>query len=391
MNIIIHRGTHQLGGCITEIFTEKTRIFIDMGAQLNDVKLVPDKISIDGVTVGKKNCDAVFFTHYHTDHIGLYKTILPDIPLYIGETARAILLKLTERIDRNSISRVKQFKTYHALQKIRIGDITVVPLLIDHSAYDAYMFLVEADGKRVLHTGDFRLHGFRGNKTVAMLKKHVGQVDVVITEGTALAREHDCPDHEHELQLKIKAVMNKYKYVFALCASTNIDRIASFYHANPLGRYFLCDQYQKAVLDIVSASGGQRSPLYDFKKAKVYGGNLVDKVRSRGCCMIVRSTPYFKNAMKAFPPAESIIIYSMWDGYLKNQQINDFLEGMCVESLHTSGHASKDSIKAVCDAVAPHQAVIPIHSDDVVKIKALNLNYPIVILNDGEVFKMEGR
>ena len=34
MEIIIHRGTHQIGGCVTEIKTEEARIIIDMGTPL---------------------------------------------------------------------------------------------------------------------------------------------------------------------------------------------------------------------------------------------------------------------------------------------------------------------------------------------------------------------
>ena len=34
MEVIIHRGTHQIGGCSTEIRTKSTRIFIDFGAEL---------------------------------------------------------------------------------------------------------------------------------------------------------------------------------------------------------------------------------------------------------------------------------------------------------------------------------------------------------------------
>lgn len=32
MNITIHRGANQIGGCITEIATEKAKIFIDFGS-----------------------------------------------------------------------------------------------------------------------------------------------------------------------------------------------------------------------------------------------------------------------------------------------------------------------------------------------------------------------
>ena len=34
MNIKIHRGLDQIGGCITEISTATSRIFIDMGQNL---------------------------------------------------------------------------------------------------------------------------------------------------------------------------------------------------------------------------------------------------------------------------------------------------------------------------------------------------------------------
>lgn len=34
MKITIHRGLEQIGGCITEISTETSRVFIDMGQNL---------------------------------------------------------------------------------------------------------------------------------------------------------------------------------------------------------------------------------------------------------------------------------------------------------------------------------------------------------------------
>ena len=34
MNIIVHRGLDQIGGCITEISTETSRVFIDFGHNL---------------------------------------------------------------------------------------------------------------------------------------------------------------------------------------------------------------------------------------------------------------------------------------------------------------------------------------------------------------------
>ena len=98
MEVIIHRGTHQIGGCATEYRTKTTRIFIDFGAELDsdNAKL----LDVKGVTKGETNCDAVFFTHYHGDHMGLLDTINKDVPLYMGEASKAIAKILNDRLSK---------------------------------------------------------------------------------------------------------------------------------------------------------------------------------------------------------------------------------------------------------------------------------------------------
>ena len=73
--------------------------------------------------------------------------------------------------------------TFHENQKLRFGDIVVTPYFVSHSAYDAYMFLIEAEGKRILHTGDFRGHGYFSKGLILTIQKYIGQVDVLIIEG----------------------------------------------------------------------------------------------------------------------------------------------------------------------------------------------------------------
>ena len=82
MEIIIHRGTHQIGGCVTEIKSNSgTRIAIDIGENLPSmVRKENPELKIEGLTQGEPEFKAVFVTHYHGDHIGLYKNILQKIP-----------------------------------------------------------------------------------------------------------------------------------------------------------------------------------------------------------------------------------------------------------------------------------------------------------------------
>lgn len=396
MNIIVHRGTNQIGGMVTEISTESTRIFIDMGSELPDENGLtrPETLSVEGVTRGEKNCDAVFFTHYHGDHIGMLADILPGVPLYMGAAAKAIYLVLQKRMRSDHVAVIKSIKTFEAAQKIQVGDISVTPFWVDHSAYDAYMFLIESNGKKILHTGDFRTHGFRGNKTIPMLKKYIGQVDVLITEGTALSRDDCVPKTEHELQSEIKVLLEQYKYVFVICSSTNIDRLASVNQATPRGKYFLCDDYQKDVLEVAKEFGGQYSSLYAFEKVTTLGKNLEEKIERQGFCMMVRSNRAFAKIMQQYKGKHNdrcLVIYSMWEGYLEQpgSPLKALMEGFQnTKHLHTSGHASKQAIIDVCNAVSPKEAIIPVHSEQPGMLDDVGLPFNVRLLKDAEVYRL---
>lgn len=158
MIITVHRGTHQVAGRATEIKTEKNRILIDAGSELDGNA----PLDIEGITKGKSDCDAVLFTHYHSDHIGLLSHVHKDIPLYIGDLSLDIIKLQNTRQKLFATEDVDRLLPYYAAKPVVFGDIKVTPFMVDHSAFDSHFFLIEADGKKVLHTGDFRSHGFRG-------------------------------------------------------------------------------------------------------------------------------------------------------------------------------------------------------------------------------------
>ena len=89
INITIHRGANQIGGCITEIATTNTKIIIDLGNNLpgNKVK----ELTIEQVTQITADADAIFYTHYHGDHIGLFHLVPNDIPQYVGKGALEVI------------------------------------------------------------------------------------------------------------------------------------------------------------------------------------------------------------------------------------------------------------------------------------------------------------
>ena len=390
MKLCIHRGTHQIGGIAAEISTASTRILIDMGDELSlDPNFVSAPLNIPGVTDGNGHCDAVLFTHYHGDHTGQMLRIRPEIPIYAGALAKDIMRLFAERGgQKNEVvcRRIETIQAFSPGKPFLIGDIQITPFCIDHSACDSYLFLIEADGKRLLYTGDFRLHGVRGNVVDKILDRRIGKVDVVVTEGTTISRSEHEVVTEWDLQKRVKAYLRQYKYVFVLCATTNLDRIFALARVVPRGKYCICDDYQKMLVETVSKHWSGISSFYEMPKLLSFKHHPPARFAELGGLMFVRANSKFGAIICQYDPAQSILLYSMWDGYRTKPDSNipEFLSltGTWAE-LHTSGHASPDDLHHVIEKAAP-EIVIPMHTDAPQKMQTLCQNRKVILLKDRE-------
>lgn len=403
MKIIIHRGIDQIGGCITEIATENTRIFIDLGQNLPDGDVVvQDEFSnLDSIITLTKNVDAILYTHYHSDHMGLFYLVPENINQYIGTVAKRVALckhkrlsyiKGREKTSANEIAQIENMHTFAPEQKIEIGDIRIIPYFVSHSAYDAYMLLIETNGKRILHTGDFRGHGYLSKGLLPTIEKFIlkrDKIDFFITEGTMISRLDEKVRHENELKKAVIGIMKQYKNVFVLCSSTDMERLATFYTANKKvgGRPFVCDDFQKSILEIFSDSAGRKSTLFNFEKPYSFwkGNNkLLKWMQDKGFCMLVRATDKFDDYLafiqSQIDSKETVLIYSMWKEYINpiskhaNKRYLNFVgKFQNVKKIHTSGHASADCLTDVCNLVNPTSGIIPIHSESSVDFRKLKI------------------
>ena len=104
--------------------------------------------------------------------------------------------------------------------------------------------------------------------------------------------------------------------------------------------------------------------------------------------MMVRQNEQFEEIIKLFDPKQSIILYSIWDGYRtkKDSKTLDFLN--LVDNWrqwHTSGHASQKDIKKVIELANP-SVVIPMHTENPEQIKTLLPGRKVIILQDKEIY-----
>lgn len=395
MQITIHRGIDQIGGCITEIRTAKSKVLIDLGHNLPQGDEPTEDKMDNPATIATlcEGCDAIFYTHYHGDHIDLFRHVPESVPQYIGALAKRVMGIKLERLAHISeqkeqrkadIALLERFRTFEAAKTVQVGgDIRITPYFVSHSAADAYMFLIEADGKRILHTGDFRGHGYLSKGLLPTLRKYIIPlgVDVLICEGTMLDREDRNILSENELKIKAIELMRRYKNVFVLCSSTDMDRLATFHAANKQmrNRPFVCDGYQKNLLDLFTETAGKESSLYKLDH-KVYGVDgtinkkLQDWMLKEGFTMPVRTSDKYcrwvESLLPQLNPDETVLVYSMFRGYIlpthsafntKTKAFVDMFPNF--EYLHTSGHATTETLAEVCRTVNPHTAIIPIHRE----------------------------
>ena len=389
MKITIHRGANQIGGCITEIATENAKIFIDFGSNLPGSK--KDELSPQKIADITSDADAIFYTHYHGDHVGLHHLIPENVKQYMGAGAIEVMQCKYQTLSkyqdlRAELAATERMIPFKATDCINIkNELLVTPYFVSHSAFDAYMFVVE-DKKtktKILHTGDFRRHGYLGKGLFPVIDQYVGNVDILITEGTMLAREQEEVITESQIMQKTIEILDAHKYVFALCSSTDIDRLASFHTAcKNTKRVFFVDEYQNNVLQVFTKYAGPKSSLYNFDTTFQLINFAAEKVKNKltkeGFLMPVRSSSenLIKGMMNVYNDEQPWLIYSMWSGYAEeikeytNQDIlnirklfgNRIYDGVKCQ-VHTSGHADVKTLYELCKAVNPSIGVIPIHKD----------------------------
>jgi len=430
MQLIIHRGTKEIGGSCVELITATNRILIDFGIPLVSRDHQPfDVNQLKGKSIGElkarsilpdikglykdeeKGIDGIMISHSHLDHYGFLQYVNPEIPIYLSQGA-GILIDVSNifvptkvgKLNTNIISNKKRFK---------IGDFIVQPFLVDHSAFDAFAFLIETEGKRLFYSGDFRAHGRKAKLFKQIIERPPQNIDCLLMEGSALGREDAQYKTEGEVEKRLEEIlMERKNIVFLFVSSQNIDRIVSAYRAClKTDSIFVIDIYTAFILDKLKKVS-DRIPQFNWKNIRVKFLNTHAKALERAghidllytynkrkiempeisrdknrILMLARDNsvfPLLLNKIKDVTGAK--IAYSMWDGYL-SEGFRAFCKskGLTLEYIHTSGHAKREDLKSFASAINP-KTLIPIHTFEAEEYPVLFKN--VLILKDGEEFSL---
>jgi ribonuclease J len=411
LKITIHKGSHEIGGNCIQISSGKTSILLDAGLPLN-----PDSQPVD---LSHLSVDALLVSHPHQDHFGLMATLPPGTPVYIGRLARCLINapQLFIGGDRYELN----FHDFKAWQPFTIGDFTITPYLVDHSATDAYAFLIEAEGKRLFYSGDLRSHGRKGKLFDNLIQHPLRDVDLLFLEGTMLHRNNDLFPDETAVENTIFETIREQKNIsFLLASSQNIDRIVSAYRAcKRAGKLLVIDIYTAWVLEQLRQVT-ENVPAMDWPGVRVFASHSQDErlkanpeyfgdfrnrlYRYRVKREELHATPeaflYFGKMssfrlINAFKNAAAPVnvIYSQWLGYLDgthadyfgSDKISAFRSDPAVNFVyaHTSGHAPVADLQRLAAALNPRK-LVPIHTERGEDFSQLFAN--VVTLNDGETY-----
>ena len=392
MKVCIHRGSKEIGGSCVEVVSDcGKRIVLDLGlpldAESNDKKYLPNIPGLDG---SDDSFMAVLISHPHLDHFGLLGHISANIPVIMGKDARNILIKAAPFL-RGKWSVPALGLNFTSEITFDLEPFKITPYLIDHSGYDAYSILIEADGKRLFYSGDFRMHGRKAKLTEKLMAHPPEKVDVLLLEGSTLGRvgADDSFPSETEIEARLAEVFAETTGLTLVHTSAqNIDRVVSIFRAcKRTGKTLVIDLYTAVVLE---ATGNKNIPQSDWPEIALY---IPEKQRIqikqnkwfdllkrhlKNRIFISNLQSISKSSVLLFRPLHihdlenadllknALYIYSQWEGYWdkeENEYFRDWIDKHKIPkiSIHTSGHASPTDLKRFAEALAPLR-IVPIHT-----------------------------
>lgn len=269
-----------------------------------------------------------------------------------------------------------KFRTSH---KIKIDNLTIEPVAVDHSIPAAYGFIIHTSEGAVIYTGDLRRHGPRKDLTENFLEK-AKEVEPIglICEGTRMAVKETRQNYSEPQvkQISDKIVASTNKAIFTMHASRDIDRFNNFFEVaknnnrkmviTPKTTYLLTKLLNDEHLAVPDPLKDDSIRVY-FKKKK--SGTYVEKdyfpwerkfmdkmvdskyvPKNQGKLIMDLDFFQFAELIDIKPGAGSDFIHSMSEPFseedIEDQVMHNWLNHfkMHFHQVHASGHMSKDQL-----------------------------------------------
>ena len=260
IKLTFHGGVNEIGGNKVLLEDVDTHVFLDFGMSFSfgadyftgflqprrvsgledyfELNLLPkleglyseDMLAGTELRYSEPRFDGVVLSHAHIDHVGHAHFLDENIPLFCGYGTKIILDALKESGGYDYGQHVCE--TFRTGNRIKVGNIEIEPVHVDHSIPAAYGFIAHTSGGAVVYTGDIRLHGPMFHMTEEFVENaQNAEPDIMICEGTRInPKERRSNYSEAEVKkLSNDIVSRTRKIVICSFYGRDIDRFKTFY------------------------------------------------------------------------------------------------------------------------------------------------------------------
>ena len=433
MELTIHRGSKEVGGNCIEVRSGETRIILDIGLPLFDADRQPLNTfalrrqttedlrrqeilpNVPGLFDDGPSPDAILISHAHLDHTGLLNHASDGIPIYASRGTSKMMLAGSLFAAQVELPR-ERFREVEPEKPINIGAFTITGYPVDHSIYGCLAFLIEAEGKRLLYTGDLRSHGRKPGMQRRLIEVLQDKpLDAMLMEGTHFGFPDGDPANEYELEDEITKLVRKCEsLVLASFSPQHVDRLVAFIRAaKKAKRTFVADIYTAFVMHLLKNEISLPHPEPDgivrayvpksLRKSAHRNGRLgrIEQFQDAEITVTeIRETP--ENFLMAFRasmledfdgefPQGTSCLYSRWRGYLDQPDWEITRQKLAsvngeLHDVHTSGHILSSDIVQFVRAINPKR-IIPVHTFEPERFEQHFKN--VTLLKDGAHFSVK--
>jgi len=156
LEIVPLGGLGEFGRNLMWLKCGESSLLVDVGVSFPDEtfpgidRIAPDLSALEGARI-----DAVLLTHGHEDHIGALPLLreVSHAPVYGFPFTLALARRRLEEAD----APVDGLHEMSPREEARAGEFRFTFFRVSHSVPDSAAILIEAGGRRILHSGDFKL------------------------------------------------------------------------------------------------------------------------------------------------------------------------------------------------------------------------------------------
>jgi ribonuclease J len=326
---------------------------------------------------------AVVLTHGHEDHVGALPYLLREVRVKEVWATRLTLGLVKSKLDEHGLLRAAELQELDVGVRVELGPFTVEGVRMAHSIPDCVSLAIRAEGKLIVHTGDYKLD----HTPVDGMRTDVGRLAELGNEGVDLLLGDSTNAERPGVTQSERVVGEAFRQIFPLrhgrivvsSFASNVHRMQQAIDvgvdlgrkvciigrsmrknaniARNLGYMEIADDVLVKPDELgelppdkqlILCTGSQGEPLSAL--TRIAYGDHPSLTVERGDTVIISAKPVPGNELRVH---DSINRLARAGAEVLHQEI---------APVHVSGHGNKEEIRTVIALLRP-RAVMPVHGE----------------------------